>query len=142
MGRAMRAREGFAAEAAMAVNAISVPVFLVNSADRLVFVNFAAEVFFGGSAGHLHDEPLASFLPEDCPLLGLIAAARRDELSLSDYHMSLDSPRLGQRIVNVQVAPVNENAGHVAISLQEQSVATTLEAQMSHRGAARSVTAM
>ena len=142
MGRVMRAREGFAAEAAMTVNAISVPVFLVNAADRLVFVNFAAEVFFGGSAGHLHDEPLASFLPEDCPLLGLIAAARRDELSLSDYHMSLDSPRLGQRIVNVQVAPVNEYAGHVAVSLQEQSVATTLEAQMSHRGSARSVTAM
>ena len=78
----------------MAVNAISVPVFLVNASDRLVFVNFAAEVFFGGSAGHLHGEPLANFLPEDCPLMGLVAAVRRDELSLSDYHMTLDCPGL------------------------------------------------
>lgn len=128
--------------AATVINAIAVPVFMVDVNDKLVFVNFAAEVFFGGGASLLEGQQLFNFLPADCPLAAMIAAAREQQLSLSDYQLSLDSPRLGQRVVNVQVAPVSDHPGHVAVSLQEQSVATTLQAQMSSRGAARSVTAM
>lgn len=128
--------------AATVINAIAVPVFMVDMNDKLVFVNFAAEVFFGGGASLLEGQHLFNFVPEDCPLAAMIVAARAQELSLSDSQLALESPRLGQRVVNVQVVPVTDHPGHVAVSMQEQSVATTLQAQMSSRGSARSVTAM
>ncbi|MCB8835750.1 hypothetical protein LJD42_29840, partial [Escherichia coli] len=53
------------------------------------------------------------------------------------------SPRLGQdRIVDLYVTPVSEAPGSIVILFKERSMAEKLDRQMTHRGAARSVTGL
>ncbi len=45
----------------------------------------------------------------------------------------------GERIVDMHVAPMPEQPGHVVIVLQERTMADKIDRQLTHRGAARSV---
>src|SRR5690606_11762922 len=58
------------------------------------------------------------------------------------YGITLETPRIGTHFVGVDVAPIAEEAGHIAVSLQRLSIARKIDQQLTHRGAARSVTAM
>src|SRR3546814_5480069 len=105
-------------------------------------LNSAGEGLIGAGTAYAAGRPLAEWIPEDSPLIGMIEQARDGEASLSEYDLLLESPKLGQRTVNVQVSPVPEAPDHVAVSLQERSIAFKMHRQLSYRGAARSVTAM
>jgi two-component system nitrogen regulation sensor histidine kinase GlnL len=118
-------------------------VILVVAADlSILHVNNAAEQFFQSSAQHLEQLPLDKLLPPDSPLFSLIRQARATSSTVAEYHITLSSPRIGQHIVNVQAAPVHEVADAVVISFQERSVAAKIDHQLTHRGAARSISAM
>ena len=68
----------------------------------------------------------------------------RERLSpVNEYRVDISSPRLGNdRLVDLYVAPVAEAPGSVVILFQERSMADKLDRQMTHRGAARSVTGL
>src|SRR5262249_18601803 len=53
---------------------------------------------------------------------------------------SLDGPRLGAHLVSIDVAPVVELQGCLTVALHPRSIADKMDRQLSHRGAARSVT--
>ncbi|WP_275586846.1 histidine kinase dimerization/phospho-acceptor domain-containing protein, partial [Serratia marcescens] len=53
------------------------------------------------------------------------------------------TPRNGaERVVDIYVAPMPERAGAVVVMLQERTIADKMDRQLTHRGAARSVTAL
>jgi two-component system nitrogen regulation sensor histidine kinase GlnL len=55
----------------------------------------------------------------------------------------VSSPRLGiEKVVDLYVAPVPEFPGSVVVMFQERSMADKIDRQMTHRGAARSVTGL
>ena len=54
----------------------------------------------------------------------------------------LETPRLGTRVVTIQAAPLAEERERVVVTLQERSIADKIDRQLTHRNAARSVTAM
>ena len=80
MGRAARLttrRERSLAVGAEAVmNALPGPVFAVDAAGALRFVNHAAEQFFETSAAALVGTALTDFIPPDNPLMALVEQAR------------------------------------------------------------------
>src|SRR3546814_20858865 len=108
----------------------------------IVSLNMGGEELIGASTVYAAGRPLSEWIPEDSRLIGMIEQARDGEASLSEYDLLLESPKLGQRTVNVQVSPVPEAPAHVAVSLQERSIAFKMHRQLSYRGAARPVTAM
>lgn len=124
------------------LNALSTVIVTVDGESAILYVNSAGEQFFQGSKVSLGGKKLCKFLPEDSPLFELIDQARTGGYSVSEYRVSLDSPRVGHHVVNVQAAPLTEVPGAVVISMQELSLAAKIERQLSHRGAARSVSAM
>jgi two-component system nitrogen regulation sensor histidine kinase GlnL len=124
------------------LNALSTVIVTVDIESRILYVNSAAEQFFQGSKSSLAGKKLTSFLPEDSPLFELIDQARDGGYSVSEYRVPLDSPRVGHHVVNVQAAPLSEVPNAVVVSMQELSLAAKIERQLSHRGAARSVSAM
>ena len=62
---------------------------------------------------------------------------------MNEYRVDMSSPRLGaDRVVDIYAAPVPELPGSVVVMFQERSMADKIDRQMTHRGAARSVTGL
>jgi two-component system nitrogen regulation sensor histidine kinase GlnL len=85
---------------------------------------------------------MGEIIPSDSPLVSLIEQSRHANASLSEYDVTLELPRLGTRQVTIGVSPLAELSGAVVISFQERSIAELIDRQMTHRGAARSVSAV
>ena len=124
------------------LNALADPVFTVDADGRFVSLNNAAEQFLGSSARHMAGRSLTRVVAKDSPLHALIEQARRQATSVSQYGVTIESPRFGSRYVSIDVAPIPEMPGTVAVTLQERSIARKIDHQLTHRNAARSVTAM
>ncbi len=129
-------------ESSAVLGALPAPVFVVDEENRFLYLNVAAENFFAGSEATLLGRALADWLPSDSPLFLLLEQVRSGGNSLSEYGVSLDSPRFGNHFVTLDVAPLSDQPGSVVVSLQERSIAQKIDRQLTHRNAARSVTAM
>jgi two-component system nitrogen regulation sensor histidine kinase GlnL len=123
------------------INLLPLPVILVGKDGRLTEANSAAEDFLEMSRSMLRRTRIEDILPFGSPILGLVAAARREGGTFNEYRVDIGGPRLGpERIVDVFVAPAEE--GEVLILLQEKTIAEKIDRQLTHRGAARSISAM
>jgi two-component system, NtrC family, nitrogen regulation sensor histidine kinase GlnL len=145
--RARSAKEAKTALPAISVEmallaALPDPVIALDRANVIRFVNPAAEQFLGASAAALAGSRIAECVLPDSPLFGLVDAVRRSEGSIAEYDVVIGGPRFPARTVAIQGAPAGEGAQLVVLSLHERSMADMLDRQLSHRNAARSVTAM
>lgn len=122
--------------------ALPFPVIVVGESDSIAFVNASAEQFFDQSAGHLVGRPLDRIVAKDSPLRWLIAQVRADGATVSEHDLDLVLPRGGGRSLSIVAAPLDESRTEIVLTLHGQSAARSLERQLSHRGAARSLTAM
>lgn len=124
------------------LNVVGSVVLAVDGNCAILYVNNAGEQFFQSSAGNLRGQHLDQLLPMDSPLFCLINQVRAAGNSVAEYHIALSSPRIGHHVVNVQAAPLPEVEAAVVLSMQERSLAAKIDRQLTHRGAARSVSAM
>ncbi len=129
-------------DASAVLNALADPVFTVDPDGRFAFLNNAAEQFLRSSARAMIGRPIDTVFPEDSPLQALIRQARAGSASVSQYGVDLEGQRFGARHVSIDVSPIPEMPGSVAVALQERSIARKIDHQLTHRNAARSVTAM
>jgi two-component system nitrogen regulation sensor histidine kinase GlnL len=124
------------------LDAVAQPVVLVDAADCIAYFNSAAEVFFGASLNLLAGSPLQALIPEDSPIFDLVHQARTLEGSVAQDSVALSSPRIGEHSISVTAAPLGDGGGAVVLTMHERSIASAIDRQLTHRGAARSVTAM
>ena len=125
------------------VNALPHPVITLSGDDRMIDANVAAEAFFEASLAVLQRHRLQDFVPFGSPILALVEQVRTRGAAVNEYRVDLGTPRNGgERIVDIHVAPLGEAAGSVVIMLQERTIADKMDRQLTHRGAARSVTAL
>jgi two-component system nitrogen regulation sensor histidine kinase GlnL len=117
-------------------------VVVVGEDGAILYANAAAEQLLKGSASYLQEHKLQDFLPADCPLFILIDQVRLTGNAVSEYGLNLETPRIGQHFVNIQSASIIDIPGAVAVQIQERSIADKIDRQLTHRGAARSVSAM
>src|SRR5690606_13315817 len=95
------------------------------------------------SAAVLARKSLAEFLPFGSPVLTLVQQATERQAPVNGYRIDIGTPKLGSdRIVDIFVTPLPERHGTVVLMLQERSVADMIDRQITHRGAARSVTGL
>ncbi|MGQ2907255.1 MAG: two-component system sensor histidine kinase NtrB [Aliihoeflea sp.] len=129
--------------AALILNAIRHPVIMVDTDGRIVFANADAEDFFRSSASLLSRDPIERFVPFGSPLITLINQVRERRAPFNEYRVDISSPRLGtDRLVDLHASPIAEIPGAVVVMFQERSMADKIDRQMTHRGAARSVTGL
>jgi two-component system nitrogen regulation sensor histidine kinase GlnL len=125
------------------INALPLPVMVVNAEGRIVDANAAAEAFFELSLSLLKRQLLRDIIPFGSPLLSLVEQVRERGAPVNEYRVDLSTPRNpGDRIVDLHVAPLPERRGHVVIMLQERTIADKMDRQLTHRSAARSVIAL
>ncbi len=125
------------------LHALPHPVIMVGPEGKIEDANVAAEAFFEASIPMLRRHMLRELVPFGSPLLALVDQVRERGAAVNEYKVDLATPRNpGERIVDLHVAPLTEFAGHVVVMLQERTIADKMDRQLTHRGAARSVTAL
>ena len=125
------------------LNALPLPVIMVTADGKIADANAAAESFFEISVPLLRRQMLRDLVPFGSPLLSLVDQARSRGAAVNEYKVDLSTPRNpGDRLVDLHVAPLPERPDHVVIMLQERTIADKMDRQLTHRGAARSVSAL
>jgi len=124
------------------LTAIPLPILVLGPDNVPVFANLAAEVFFSRSLAQLAKLPADRLFPAHSPIFQLITQVRKSRAVVSEYGVVLSTPHLQAGMIDVQVAPIHEQPGHVLILLQQRTIAERMDRQMNTRGAARSVSAM
>src|SRR5436189_1935971 len=134
----------FVSEAADTVrNALPHRVLMIAPDGKIAEANVAAEAFFEVSMLLLRRHALRDLVPFGSPLLALVEQVRNRGAAVNEYRVDLSTPRNpGERLVDLNVAPVPEKPGHVVVMLQERTIADKMDRQLTHRGAARSVIAL
>lgn len=137
-----RDKTGPELDLSMVLDAIPDPVIVVDGVDAICYVNAQAQQFFKSSAMIMRNQKLSRLVPFGSPVLALIAQVRRAGGAVWEYEVDLGAPHSGERTVDIQVTPVGDERELVLLVLKENSIARKMDQQLTHRGAARSVTGM
>jgi len=124
------------------LNALADPIVVLDVNGNISYANLAAEQFFDASQAWLCERALSELIPADSPVFAMIQQVGAQGSSLSEYGVTLDTPRTGSRLVTIQVAPIADEPGAVAVSFHDRSIAFKMTRQMDSRNAVRSVTGM
>lgn len=125
------------------LDALPHPVLLVDGDDAIVQANSAAETFFQASTNVLRRHPLPYFVPFGSPLLSLVEQVRDRAAAVSEYRVDIGTPRNGgERVVDIYASPLLDRPNGVVVVLQERTMADKIDRQLTHRGAARTVTGL
>jgi two-component system nitrogen regulation sensor histidine kinase GlnL len=134
---------GFAPSAQVLFNALPHPVLAVSAEGQICDVNVAAETFFQLGRNQLLRLQFEEIVPFGSPLLSAMEHALTRGAVVNKYRVDIGTPRIGaERIVDINVSPLHCGGGGVVIMLQERTIADKMDRQLTHRGAARSVTAL
>lgn len=129
--------------ASILLDALPHPIIMIDGAGHVAEANSAAQDFFQASIAVLRRQPIEHFVPFGSPLLALIEQVRSRGAAVNEYRVDVGTPRNGSdRIVDIYASPVPERPNSVVVLLQEKTMAEKIDRQLTHRGAARSVTGL
>ncbi|MDE0149800.1 MAG: ATP-binding protein [Rhodospirillaceae bacterium] len=124
------------------INALADAILVIDREYAIRFANLAAENLLGASRKAICRRTLAHYFPEDSPVFSLLQQAQAAGSTVADSDAALDSRQRTIPHVAVQASPVGDGAGSIVLSFREQSIVHQIDRQLSHRNAARSVSAM
>lgn len=123
-------------------NALTSTIVVLGPKNEILLVNAAGEHFFGGSADYLQNQNLTAFVPSDSPLFNLIERVRKSSTQISEYDVTLESPRINRHKVNIHAAPIHEYPGRVVLTFHQHTITDQLNRGLSHQSAARTMTSI
>jgi two-component system, NtrC family, nitrogen regulation sensor histidine kinase GlnL len=125
------------------LDAMPNPLLVLDSHENVCMANAAAEDFFQSGANVLKRYKLVDLVPFSSPVLQSVKQVREAGSVVNEYGVGVGTPRLGgERIVDLQTAPLGEDGQFVLLMLLRRSIAQKLGHQLTHQGAARSVSGM
>ncbi len=128
------------------LQALPQPVIVIDEERHIVFVNYAAETFFGASSSVLSRQRLDDLIAFGSPIVGLAQSVAERRAPMTEYRVRVGSARFGDaaddRIVDVFASPISDLDARVALLFQERTMADKIDRQLVSRGAARSVTGL
>ncbi len=125
------------------LGALPHPLLVIGEGLTIEYANTAAEDFFQMSAGVLCRRALTDVVAFGSPLIALVEQVQRNGTTVNEYGVDLGSFRFeAPKLVDLYGGPVAEMPGRVLIMLQQRSMAQMIERQLTHRGAARSVSGL
>ena len=125
------------------LGALPHPLLVIGQGLSIEYANTAAEDFFQMSAGVLRRHALPDVVAFGCPLISLVEQVQRNGTTVNEYGVELGSFRFeSPKLVDLYGGPLPEAPGRVMVMLQQRSMAQMIERQLTHRGAARSVSGL
>ena len=119
------------------------PLLVIGKNLTIEYANIAAEDFFQMSAGVLCRHDLRDVVAFGSPLIALVEQVQRNGTTVNEYGVELGSFRFdAPKLVDLYAGPLPEATNRVMVMLQQRSMAQMIERQLTHRGAARSVSGL
>jgi two-component system nitrogen regulation sensor histidine kinase GlnL len=122
--------------------ALPIAVIVVDSDQRIVSANPAAEQVLGAGSAYLSQRKLSDIVSADSQLVSLVDQVANDGNSVVEYGISLAGPKVGDELIDVRLSPIPDNSSHIVVCLEKRSMARLIDHQMPHRGTARSIAGM
>jgi len=127
----------------MVLDSLPQAVLVTSEDSQIIYANMSAENVFRTSSAYLLKHKLERFIPFGSPILSLPKQVLSKRSPVNEYQIDISSPRIGkEKIVDVYVAPMADNSKNVILVFRERSMADRIDRQLSHRGAARSVSGL
>jgi len=130
-----------APDATAILDALAVPILVIEEGLFATYMNSAAEQFLSSSTAYMKRHSLREFLPEDSPLIDAVEQVRRTGRTVTEYGVELGSHRLPTRPVDIQATPFGEGA-QVLLTIQERTIAVAMDRRLSNRAAARTISGL
>jgi len=125
------------------LGALPHPLLVIGKNLTIEYANIAAEDFFQMSAGVLCRHDLRDVVAFGSPLIALVEQVQRNGTTVNEYGVELGSFRFdAPKLVDLYAGPLPEATNRVMVMLQQRSMAQMIERQLTHRGAARSVSSL
>lgn len=128
------------------LQALPQPIIVCGEDRSIVFVNYAAEAFFGASMSVLSRQKLDDLIAFGSPIIGLLDAVMERRGPMTEYRVRVGSSRFtehqDERVVDIFASPLSDIDGRIALLFQERTMADKIDRQLVSRGAARSVTGL
>ncbi|MEJ2517274.1 MAG: ATP-binding protein [Methyloceanibacter sp.] len=125
------------------VEALPHPLLVIGKGLTIDYVNSAAEDFFQMSSSMMCRHSLPDVVAFGCPLIALVEQVQRNGTTVNEYGVELSSFRFeSTKLVDLYGGPVSVGTGAVMVMIQQRSMAQMIERQLTHRGAARSVSGL
>jgi two-component system nitrogen regulation sensor histidine kinase GlnL len=125
------------------LGALPHPLLVIGDTLAIDYANTAAEDFFQMSVGVLCRRSLTDVVAFGSPLTALVEQVQRNGATVNEYGVELSSFRFdAPKLVDLYGGPVAELPGRVLVMVQQRSMAQMIERQLTHRGAARSVSGL
>ena len=124
------------------LNSLASTILVISTDDVISYLNNAGEQLFQGSASHLTGQDISNLIPSDSPIIAVLEQVKISGTAVSEYSLPLRTPRIGDHLVNIHASPLPDHPSYVILAIQERSIAATIDRQLTHRGAARSVSAL
>jgi two-component system, NtrC family, nitrogen regulation sensor histidine kinase GlnL len=118
-------------------------ILTIDAEGAINDANAAAEAFFEIGKALLIGQNIRKLLPFSSSLVTLIDQVRERGSAINEYKLDLGifGPA-GERRVDAHCAPMANQCGDVLLVLQERTIADKIDRQLTHQGAARSVSAL
>jgi two-component system, NtrC family, nitrogen regulation sensor histidine kinase GlnL len=119
------------------------PLFVLDEKNAIILANGACEDFFQTSVAVLLKHNLSDLVSFGSPVHEAIDKVRAEGGVVNEYSVAIGTPRMGgERTIDLQTTGIVDRAGLVLVMLLRRSMAQKFDLQLSHRGAARSVSSM
>ena len=110
--------------AQMVLDAMPNPLLVLDGGDYICMVNTAAEDFFQSGASVLRRYNINDIVPFSSPVLQSVKQVREASSVVNEYGVGVGTPRLGgERVVDLQTAPLGDDGKFVMLMLQRRSMA-------------------
>lgn len=128
------------------LNSLSESILSVDSQQKIIFANAAAEQLLGSSYVILSRKKLTDIVPQDSPIVSLVEQSISKNAVVSEYDINIGNPIIGNTKIDVHVSPLIETddfeENGAVIQFQQRTIAQKINQQKHHRNAARSVSGM
>jgi two-component system, NtrC family, nitrogen regulation sensor histidine kinase GlnL len=129
--------------AAQVLQSLPSSILTIDADGSILDANAACEGFFRMSRSMMRRRKLSALLPFGSPLVTLVDYALKRGATVNEYRVDVSAPWLGEeRVVDVHASPMPGHAHCAVIVLQERTIADKMDRQLTHRGAARSVSGL
>lgn len=125
------------------LDALPHPVIMVGNNNQIIYANQSTENFLQSSLSIICKRTIDYFMPFGSPVLALVEQVRSTNSSFNEYKVDVSSPRLGKdKLVDVYASTSSNIEGSVVLQFLPRGVAEKIDRQLTHRGAARTVTGL
>ncbi|MBN2907256.1 MAG: PAS domain-containing sensor histidine kinase [Rhodobacteraceae bacterium] len=122
--------------------ALPIPAFLLDAEDKIAAINPAAEIFVNSTIKALRDTPVFDRLAVAAPLDDAFARVRANHAALFINDVDVSAGTKAPVECNIQIAPMNDAAGHVLLLVSPREIAGRLGRSHSVKSAAKSAIGM